>query len=648
MPSFVPVVCSALMHPPLARGAAALLCSVLVAAPLLSWGCGDEGETAGQGGVPSSTSAGGGAGVGGGVGGTADAGAPQGGGGAGESCNGEDDDGDGQIDEGLEATCGGCGRPYDLAVQTSYPIYATWMFGRSSACEWQDELESFHRQGGQAVWQFGPSVTVRSADWLQTDPDSELAGCEDAGVDCVEAALADLVAANPANTVANWLTYDFGEDYSDAIMACPSLDRRIEVGERTYWRIVLPHETGQQSCAFDGGAYDVLFAWFEGVDSSSLLLAQADGLRMDVYLGMPAAPPLAGQTWNVDTALRPASLAWARRVLSDYGVRHAGHPSFAGVYQSFEVSLQAYGLDAVYDSYGMLGDAVHAALPGKRYALSPYWDVNTAQGGHGVASVQEGFKRLARQGADIIAPQDGRGTGKGALYWPFQETETIASVDPKLAQFPNVAPGATFGEQFTAATRELFDAAREAVTELESEGIVVDLWANLEAFENLTAAPCGYSWALERTDKPRLDLAVTMAGAQPSHVISFMWDAYYWCTEGSSVPALRDQILSDGARPIASGARIDGASLVVQGYHLAEPGTQLELTWYDASWTVQGATVAPTAVEAGWGAANGRMPTLDQVTVPFDPPSLAPSFYVHVRPVGPGDLRAYHAYSLSY
>jgi len=58
--------------------------------------------------------------------------------------------------------------------------------------------------------------------------------------------------------------------------------------------------------------------------------------------------------------------------------------------------------------------------------------------------------------------------------------------------------------------------------------------------------------------------------------------------------------------------------------------------------------VTPSAVEAGWGAANGRMPSLDQVTLPFDGSSLAPSFYLHILLVAAGDLPANHAYSLAY
>ncbi|MFH2005597.1 MAG: DUF4434 domain-containing protein [bacterium] len=226
--------------------------------------------------------------------------------------------------------------------------------------------------------------------------------------------------ANAGNTVANYLVYHFGDAFSDTIMTCPALDRKITVGARTYWRLVLPHSAGQAPCSFNGGSFDVLLTWAEGPDAKDQLLDAADGLQLEVYLDMPAAPAVAGQPWNVDVSLRPAFLDWSRRVLEDYAFRHGAHPSFVGIYQSFEVSLMPSGLDGVYDTYGLLAPVVHTALPGRSYALSPYWDVNVDQGDATVASVKAGFKRLARLGVDLIAPQDGRGTGKAALYFPHQ------------------------------------------------------------------------------------------------------------------------------------------------------------------------------------------------------------------------------------
>jgi hypothetical protein len=526
------------------------------------------------------------------------------------------------------------------------------MFGRNDACAWQNALEDFHRQGGQTVWQFGPEFTVRTANAIRTDQSLGFTNCTQGGDHCVDRALSDLQALDPNNTVVNWLTYPPGNDFSAQILTCPAMDREITIGNRTYYRIVLPHHAGQPQCTFNGGDYDVLFTWFEGPDDRELLLTEADGMQMNVLLGMPCAPHDSSQPWNIDLALRPAFLDWARRVLQDWEHRHSGHPSFVGVYQSFEAPLIDSGLQDIYDTYGLIADVVHTALPNGVYALSPYWDVNRDQGTATVASVKEGFKRLARHSVDIIAPQDGRGTGKSALYWPYQQSATINSVDPRLGAFPNVDGTSTFGQQFNASTRELSAAVREAVTELQSqEGISVDLWINIEAFEYTSNNPCSYS-SLDRTDKPRLDWALTMAGAHPLRLISFMWDPLYTCLDGGYTQSLHGEIVSDFDRPIASQAfRFSSGvadGIIVRGFNLADPATVFHLEWYDSGWHIQSATVSASWAVAGWGASNGRSPLLDEVWFPFDYSDLAPSFYVHIRPERPGSLPAHHRYSLAY
>jgi len=571
-----------------------------------------------------------------------------------EVCNGLDDDGDGLVDEGLESFCGPCGRPYDLTVTAPYPIHANWMYDRS-ACDWQNTLEAFHRQGGQAVWQFGPAFEVHTAQYIRSDPNSQFTACTQGSQHCVDAALADLQAVNASNTVANYLTYGFRDVFTDAIMACPALDRKITVGARTYWRLVLPHSASQAPCDFNGGSFDILFAWAEGPDARVPLLRVADGLQMDVFMLMPTAPPLAGQTWTVDTALRPAFLEWSRRVLENYAIQHGGHPSFVGVYQSFEVPLKSSGLDAVYDTYGALAGVIHTALPGKIYALSPYWNVRVDGGNDTVASVRAGFKRLARLGVDLIAPQDGRGAGGGALYWPYEETVVIADLDPRLADNPHVVGTRTFSQEFNASTLELFAGLRNAVTELDSqEGISVTLWANVEAFETIldpTSHPGDFDYPrslLVRTNKERMDWALTFAGAYPTRILSFMWDPFYITLDGGYTQSLHQEIVSDFARPIAAEAFFWNGGIVVRGFHLSTPGTTFNLTWFDSAWAVQSASVISGSTDPGWGAAHDRSPLLDEIWFPFDSSNLANSFFVHITPVGPGNLPASHVFSLAY
>lgn len=83
-----------------------------------------------------------------------------------------------------------------------------------------------------------------------------------------------------------------------------------------------------------------------------------------------------------------------------------------------------------------------------------------------------------------------------------------------MALFDNVAPNATFDSQFYASTTELFSFGLQAVN-----GTGMELWFNLEAFEQtLATLPC-HGTTLGRTNKARLDRSMTMAGSSPSKKI---------------------------------------------------------------------------------------------------------------------------------
>jgi hypothetical protein len=66
----------------------------------------------------------------------------------------------------------------------------------------------------------------------------------------------------------------------------------------------------------------------------------------------------------------------------------------------------------------------------------------------------------------------------------------------------------------------LFQAFSDAQLELASEGIEVELWVNLEAFEYLRDSPClpldtfgnGMAELLDRTWKSRIDWGITFNG----------------------------------------------------------------------------------------------------------------------------------------
>lgn len=337
-------------------------------------------------------------------------------------------------------------------VDSPHAIEGAWMFGRKKACDWQDVLEKFHRAGGTWIWQFGPELRPRTQQDLEADP--AFSGCSSGRNSCVQAAVDQI----GASRIQGFLSYSFGQSYSAAIVQCPSLDEQITIEAITWHRIVLPTASSQGSCPTSGKVY-VLFAANDESDSGQLMLQAADAPGMKVMAGMPGIAHSTVYAWDVEPALLPATREWSRRVYADYAQRAVAHPSFAGVYQTFEVPLTGSGLDAAYSTHGELADSFHGMLPGRLFALSPYWASNKQHGNTTAGDVAAGVARLAKLGIDVIAPQDGRGTSKGALYWPYEKDVPIAQVDPQLAKASTVPSGATLAQTYNASTRELYASA---------------------------------------------------------------------------------------------------------------------------------------------------------------------------------------------
>ncbi|HPY16803.1 MAG TPA: hypothetical protein PLM08_03945 [Polyangiaceae bacterium] len=527
-----------------------------------------------------------------------------------------------------EASVGPCGRPWNHDVDAPYAIEATWMFGRKDACAWQDVLEKFHRAGGQWVWQFGPELKPRTRQDLESDP--AFSDCKIGAVSCIQHAI-DSVGES---RIEGFLSYSFGQAYSSAIAACPNLDQQVTIGSTTWHRIVLPTTSSQGSCPSSGKVW-VMFAVSDGMDSEQLLLDGADALGMKVILGMPGIAHSKTKPWDVEPTLLAAGKEWSRRVFLDYQARAALHPSFAGTYQTFEVPLIATGLDAAYGMYGQLAELFHGLFPTKLFALSPYWAANKLHGNSTAADVSAGVKRLAMLGIDIIAPQDGRGTSKGALYWPYEKDKPIEQVDPELAKASSVPAGATFAQTYNASTFELFLAARKGIDEANAAGAHATLWANFEAFEPTTTEPCSYVTELGRTSLKRLDRAITMGAGPVQHVISYMYDPLFTCTTTTQPKALIDEILEQAWRPLvdtafkfSSGGK---EGIIVRGYHVADRNPRFSLTWYDSAWTVQTTTVVPSWTNPTWGLDHEARPFAQEAFIPFEFKGLAPAFWIHIR-----------------
>ncbi|MBW2703364.1 MAG: DUF4434 domain-containing protein [Deltaproteobacteria bacterium] len=506
-----------------------------------------------------------------------------------------------------------CGTP-DLSVPYPYVLSGFWAFGAPDACDWRRKLTRMHRLGGDTVIQFGPRLAWGDA--------SSMPDCQRDGKSCYQAVLDDLKAVHAGNLIETVYEYTTYENFGSSLLTCPVMDRRIEVGGRLYLSILLRHDNpADRSCDFGQGmAYDLLLIQGRpSNDSVRLLLEQAQIMGMQVFLGLPAPAVEPSQTWNVSAYARDTSLELSKRILTDYAERYAGMTSWQGVYQGMEAMI-GNTPNSVLSWYSDQHAQMRSILPSKQIMISPYW-VATISGGSSVATAKQGIKTLAQRNIDIIAPQDGVGTAKSKLFWPFED-----------------AGG------YYATTTDYYRAAREALDEL---GNGVLLWANAESFDP-GLGPCYPD--LKQTTKERMDKAIMFNGNFAEKLISYKWENFV--CDGGLGELLVEQIEADWQRPLITQAfRWDVSGepgIVLRGYHISSD--QVNLTYYDGAWQVQDLPVPMSSgsVDPNYGANHADQPDrLQEVWIPFHWTNLAPSFWVHISVVGPGGS-SHHNYSLGY
>ncbi len=514
-----------------------------------------------------------------------------------------------------------------------YAITGYWLFGRRSAADWRRVLTRIHRLGADTVVQFGPRL--RRTTLAELREQAAFSACRP----LIESSAADVATTAPGARLRYVFTLSSRETYGPALLLRPEWDRRLVTDTGVFWRLVIPLPLPADAVPDSAVAeYDLVFIAGQTNDSVSFLFAEAGRLGLSVYVGVPAAPVHPAYAWETWSAARPTFLEFSRRVLSDYARRYAGFAAFSGVYQSVEVPAQKRSLPNVLACYRSHHALVRQLLPGKRILVSPYWDARRGRGtGGDPLSVKAGIKAVAGSDVDIIAPQDGRGTGKVALFWP---AEAALPVDPRLRPALDVgAPGdtgesPTNGQAYFANTREFYRQARAAVDELREEGKGVELWANLEAFEPGKGIPCGSFRTTQRTTKERLDRAVMFAGPHPSKLISYMWDSYYVCRAGHP-ESLGDAIERDWRRPILVDVRRRMRErrngLLLYGYNLIPGSVEID--------TRAGPPIVVPLDErhadTGFGSRNPRYPErLQEAWAPVPVPARAG--LLHVRVSGPG------------
>ncbi|GAA1593671.1 hypothetical protein GCM10009678_89860 [Actinomadura kijaniata] len=548
-----------------------------------------------------------------------------------------------------------CG-PRDPRPAVSYPVSGFWLFPDNDPCGPRKALRAMRRISGDTVITSGPQIEARQVDMdgrlLRPDGsvDPAFKACARDGRTCYQAALEAVRSGNPANSITQIYAVGSRDGLGPGALRCPGQDVRFTVGSQVFQRMLLPvDDPAGGACDLRAGrAYALVLIAASTSDWTNEVLAEADALGMKVFVGLPALPRQPQQTWNVDTGHRDVALALNRVLLKDYASRLGGRASFAGVYQTFEVRLRRWSQpsqEVNLQAYGAQHAAVRELLPGRKILVSPYWDTRKKTGDvTDPDAVAAGIKEVARTGADIVAPQDGRGTGKGALYW---DHEADKLVDPRLRPVERVG-AVTYRQAYAAPISAYYAAAARARSELAREGRVMELWANVEGFEPASTGPCDPGTARGRTDKVRLDQAVMAAGAQVGKVVSFKWNGLYTCRENRP-SSLADEITADAARPILAGAvrssREGQRGVLVRGYQLGD-GSSVTLTWQDDHRREQSRIVRPMPGPPPPPGASPLPAGMRELWVPFPDTGLARGSWIHIDAVNASGKVASNRYSL--
>ncbi|WP_246074596.1 DUF4434 domain-containing protein [Nonomuraea terrae] len=510
-----------------------------------------------------------------------------------------------------------CGT-FDTGEAAPYAVTGYWITPTSNPCTWRKQLQEIHRVGGDTIIRIGWGLQYRTVsddgEVLAKDGtvDPLYEACEEDGLTCHDAAMRDLKEANPKNRIGRMYVYRTDESFGPEVFRCPEMEHAIPIGKRIYYRLLTqPDGSDDATCDFTGkpDSYDMILIAGSPNDSLGELLDLGDQFGMRVFPALPLAP----RDSRTPTKAEPRHLGTlttlTRRILQDYGVRFADRPSLGGVYQPFEVQMSETLADnPTLDVYSDQHTIVEQELPGKPILISPYLDARKRVAfGRTPRQVAEGFKALVKTGVGIIAPQDSRGTGKVGLFWPDERDQ---EVDERLRP---VVGEATYDTAYHGSTRDYYREMAAARLELLDAGYQVQLWANVEAFEPSGDRPCAPTGTRGKTDKKRLDQAVTMAGRYVQKIVSYMWSDFMTCGE----PSLETEILRDWQRPIAVDAirtpRDVQDGVEVRGYNLKD--STVTLQW-------SGGTKELVVSSVGWLDENpieGELPEgMATAWVPFD------------------------------
>jgi hypothetical protein len=536
-----------------------------------------------------------------------------------------------------------------MPINYPYPISGFWIFSQPPG-QWGVTLDAICGFGANKVLQFGPTLLWQTeCEIKHKEPFQNLFIGRTHAFDAIKD---DIEQLNSEASIRHIYTLDTNEVFADTDMLAKPFDKKVVISNDIYWILVFSATDPKAKIDLTESQYDIILIRGKTVDSVAELLGEANSRSVDVYIGMPLAPGNPWRTWEAWEETKPIFFELLKRILSSYKREHLKHKSFAGFYQSFEIQVSDAPVASVLTLYTEQHTLVRNILPNKKIVISPYWDARKLNGGHQSNSVKQGFIKIAETGVDIIAPQDGRGTGKVGLFWPHQAGDPVPKeLHPAVGLSPK-----TYGDAYFASSRDFYSVCRDAIDKLFKGR--VELWANIEAFEPGKGVICA-TWLpnSQRTTKNRLDLALTFVGTHCSEHISFMWSDLYECLGKFSQP-LKKEIQDDWHRPIVveafrwSPGNKDG--LIVRGYGIAQG--YIRLSFYDSSFQKTSTTVP---VSNGWVSPdfgkdfNAQQQEkryhirLQEIWIPFPWTNMAPNFWLHIEGIN-GSYVSNHKFSLKY
>lgn len=498
---------------------------------------------------------------------------------------------------------GDCPAP-DLGDPGGGMVSGFFTFYTTDMCQALSTMQGVHDSGGDTLITFGYRLEMRDLDEsdriLTADEavDSRF-DCVDEGVSCVAKAREDLGDAE----IRRVLTYSGSERFGSEMLACDGLDEEIVSGGSRFQRVLLP--VGGEGCR--AAQYDLVLianGALGGHNDVATVLVAAEAFDIDFRLGLPRPGQNAEQPWLIDTSYLDTMTRFTERTVKDWEARYSDLESYGGLYQSSEMPMK--GNDA-WDAQFELYDAQHGVVaenaPGSSILVSPYIDARPHMGSP-VEAVELFTQRLvdSADGAHVIlAPQDGRGTGKGGVYFPDQTDDIVLERLQDVvggAMTYNMAFGGTTSHDYYAAALESGKAAG---------GDTFELWANIELMEPapLPGEPiCIPGVNRGQADSARIATQISVAGDTVTKLIGYDWDNAMLC-EVPGKDTLAEQLAADEGRPVPTGVTLEpGSTALMTGYQL--DGVTGAVTWTGSDGSEQSVEITPEASESfpGYGASR--------------------------------------------